>query len=106
MPLWESQMLKLIVASAVVAVSLAGTVQAAQEGLVNVKVGNVAALNDLNIANGTSVAVPIGVAAQVCGVDANVLAQQGQGAIPDCTVNQDQATESFINYVKNHNTSQ
>jgi hypothetical protein len=99
-------MLKSIVTAAVVALGIAGTAQAAQEGLVNVKVGNIAALNDLNIANGTSVSVPIGIAAQVCGVDANVLAKQGQGAIPDCTVNQEQSTESFVNYVKNHSTTQ
>jgi hypothetical protein len=73
-----------------------------QEGLVNVNVGDVKALNDLNIANGTSVQVPVGIAAQVCGVDANVIAKQGQGAVPNCTVGQNQASDSFINYVKSH----
>ena len=41
--------------------------------LVNVALGN------------TVVAVPIGIAANVCGVDANVLAQQAQQGTPSCT---------------------
>ncbi len=41
--------------------------QGNQNGLVNVQIGNVI------------VQVPIGVAANICGVDANVLAQQEQG---------------------------
>jgi hypothetical protein len=57
---------------------------AAQEGLVNVNVSNVA--NDLakNLKVDVSqipvsVQVPVGVAANICNVDANVLAQQKQG---------------------------
>ncbi len=44
-----------------------GQNQGNQNGLVNVQIGNVI------------VQVPIGVAANICGVDANVLAQQEQG---------------------------
>jgi hypothetical protein len=63
----------------------AATGFAAQEGLVNVNISNVA--NDLakNLKVDVSqipvsVQVPVGVAANVCNVDANVLAQQKQGA--------------------------
>jgi hypothetical protein len=101
--------MKTILLASAVAFGLAGGAYAQtqnQDGLVNVAVGDVAALNDIGVLQGTSVQVPIGIAAQVCGVDANVLAQQGQGAVADCEVNQDQATESFINFVKNHQTSQ
>jgi hypothetical protein len=84
-----------------------GSAQAAQEGLVNVKVGNVSALNDIGIAEGTSIQVPIGIAAQVCpDVDANVLAKQKDGSAIDCTVTQDMANEAFINFAKNHKTTQ
>ncbi len=94
-------------ATAIVASLLAiGTSQAAQEGLVNVKVGNVAALNDIGILEGTVIQVPVGIAAQVCGVDANIIAKQGQDAVTDCTVNQDMASKAFINFAKNHNTTQ
>ena len=52
--------------------------QTRQEGLVNVNVANV--LNDLNVdVSNNTVQVPIGVAANVCGVNANVLAQQATG---------------------------
>ena len=72
----------------------------------NVTVGDVAALNDIGIANGTSIAVPVGIAAQVCGVDANVIAKQGQGAVANCKVDQQMASQAFINYAKNHKTTQ
>ena len=62
----------------------------AQGGLVNVNVANV--LNDLEIdllnnsLNNNTVQVPIGVAANVCGVDANVLASQRKAGSPvTCT---------------------
>src|SRR3954454_11483886 len=54
-----------------------------QGGLVNVDVSNV--LNNLdldllnNSLNNNTVQVPIGVAAAVCGIDANVLAHQRKG---------------------------
>ena len=63
--------------------------QAQQSGLVNVDISNVAN----NIARNINVDVsqipvtvqaPIGIAANVCGVNANVLAQQGAGAA-QCT---------------------
>jgi hypothetical protein len=59
-----------------------------QGGLVNVDVSNV--LNDLDLLNNTlnnnTVQVPIGVAAAVCGVDANVLASQRKADSPvTCT---------------------
>jgi hypothetical protein len=57
-----------------------------QGGLVNVDVSNV--LNDLdldllnNSLNNNTVQVPVGIAAAVCGVDANVLAHQRKGDSP------------------------
>ena len=57
-----------------------------QGGLVNVDVSNV--LNDLdldllnNSLNNNTVQVPVGVAAAVCGIDANVLAHQRKGDSP------------------------
>ena len=67
------------------AMSLAGAAFAAQqEGLVNVNISNVA--NDLakNLSVDVSqipvtVQVPVGIAANVCNVDANVLADQKKG---------------------------
>jgi hypothetical protein len=98
---------RIIVAGLLASALSVGIAQAAQEGLVNVKVGNVSALNDIGIAEGTSIQVPIGIAAQVCpGVDANVLAKQKEGAVVDCTVTQDSANEAFINFAKNHKTTQ
>lgn len=65
-----------------------------QGGLVNVDVSNV--LNDLDLLNNTlnnnTVQVPVGVAAAVCGVDANVIAKQRKGntsySCPATTTNQ------------------
>lgn len=62
---------------------------AQQSGLVNVDVSNVANNIARNINVDVSqipvtVQVPIGIAANVCGVNANVLAQQGAGAA-QCT---------------------
>ncbi len=66
-----------------------GPVLAQPSGLVNVSLNNVAN----NIAQNLSVDVsqipvsvqaPIGVAANVCGIDANVLAQQAQGGAANC----------------------
>ncbi len=67
----------------------AGPALSQQSGLVNVSLNNVAN----NIAQNLSVDVsqipvsvqaPIGVAANVCGIDANVLAQQAQGGAANC----------------------
>ena len=65
---------------------------AQQNGLVNVNVSNV--LNNLdldllnNSLNNNTVQVPIGVAANVCGITANVLAAQRKGGdTMTCTAN-------------------
>lgn len=67
---------------AIAAVAAIATPAAAQQsGLVNVDVSNV--LNDLDLLNNSlnnnTVQVPIGVAANVCGITANVLAAQRKG---------------------------
>ncbi len=69
-------------ALATLALGLTGAVQAQQSGLVNVDISNVANNIAQNINVDVSqipvtVQVPIGIAANVCGVNANVLAQQG-----------------------------
>src|SRR3954449_12850986 len=76
----EIFMRKLILASAALA-AMATPAVAQQSGLVNVDVSNV--LNNLDLLNHTlnnnTVQVPIGVAAAVCGIDANVIAHQRKG---------------------------
>lgn len=75
--------------SVLLSACVANVAEAQQSGLVNVDVSNVAN----NIARNINVDVsqipvtvqaPIGIAANVCGVNANVLAQQGAGAA-QCT---------------------
>lgn len=94
-------------AIALAAALTAGTAGAQQQnGLVNVGIGDIEALNDLDIANGTVVQVPIGIAAQVCDVDANVLASEGSDGETVCTVEQEQANDAFINYVTQEQSRQ
>jgi hypothetical protein len=78
-----------VVAASVIALTGMSMAAAQQSGLVNVDVSNVAN----NIAKNINVDVsqipvtvqaPIGIAANVCGVNANVLAKQGTGAA-SCT---------------------
>lgn len=66
-----------------------------QNGLVNVAVGDIG----VDALNNTSVQVPIGIAAQVCGVDANIIARQGDDALADCTVTQESANEAFLTFL-------
>lgn len=70
-----------------------------QEGLVNVGVGDIG----IDALNNTSVQVPVGIAAQVCGVDANIIAEQGDDALTECTVTQESANQAFMNYVSKKN---
>jgi len=91
-------MRKFMIAAAVLAATAtpAAAQLTGQGGLVNVSVSNVdilknflnndqiSALNNLSVP--VTVQVPIGVAANVCGVNANVLAQQKKGTDPvSCT---------------------
>ena len=84
--------MKNIMSAAILASGLAasGAAFAQQAGLVNVSLGDVRPEIAKNINVDVSqipvtVQVPVGVAANVCGVDANVLAQQGQGGTAACT---------------------
>jgi hypothetical protein len=83
-------MRKILFAAAAVALTATPAIAQVsnQGGLVNVDVSNV--LNNLDLLNNTlnnnTVQVPIGVAAAVCGVDANVLAKQRKTDSPvSCT---------------------
>jgi len=87
-------MRKTMIAAALLAAASPAFAQISnQGGLVNVDVSNV--LNNLDLLNGSlnnnTVQVPIGVAAAVCGIDANVIAHQRKGntsySCPAKTVN-------------------
>lgn len=86
-------MRRILIAATVAAGIVAAPAAAQQNGLVNVDVSNV--LNNLNLLNNSlnnnTVQVPIGVAAAVCGINANVIAHQRQGnssySCPAKTVN-------------------
>ena len=83
-------MKNIIVATIVASGFIASSAFAQQAGLVNVSLGDVRPEIAKNINVDVSqipvtVQVPVGVAANVCGVDANVLAQQGQGGTAACT---------------------
>jgi hypothetical protein len=71
-------MIKRTIATAGMALALASGIAVAQqqEGLVNVAVNDTQILNDLKLAAPVTVQVPVSVAANVCGIDANVLAEQ------------------------------
>lgn len=81
--------MKTLIAFAALA-AIATPAAAQQSGLVNVDVSNVLNNLDLDLANNSlnnnTVQVPIGIAANVCGVTANVLAAQKKGDDPvSCT---------------------
>lgn len=89
-------MRKLIVIAAAAALATPAVAQLnTGAGLVNVQVGNVSLLNNFlnktqlaalnNIGVPVTVQVPVGVAANVCGVNANVLAHQKKGGTATCT---------------------
>lgn len=67
--------------------------QGNQAGLVNVTVQEVG--NDNEIIDETVVQVPVGIAAQVCDISANVIAKQ-KDAGSQCEITQEQATEAGI----------
>ena len=78
-----------IAASAAIGLGAALSAQAQQEGLINVDLSNLRAdiAKDINVDVSqipVNVQVPVGVAANVCGVDANVLARQDKGSAPAC----------------------
>lgn len=76
--------------SAVAGLAFGGSVLAQQPGLVTVDIKNVANNIAQNLSVDVSqipltVQVPIGVAANVCGIDANVLTEQARGGVGSCT---------------------
>ena len=80
----------LFAAPFIAALALTPAAMAQQEGLVNVNISNVKAdiAKDLNVdvsaLNKDVIQVPVGVAANVCGVDANVLAEQKKAGDASC----------------------
>ena len=78
-----------IAAFTAMGLSGAAIAQPKQSGLVNVDLSNLRAdiAKDINVDVSqipVNVQVPVGVAANVCGVDANVLARQDTGSTPTC----------------------
>ena len=78
-----------VFASSAITLGAAFSAQAQQSGLVNVDLSNFRAdiAKDINVDVSqipVNVQVPVGVAATVCGVDANVLARQDKGSSPAC----------------------
>ena len=75
---------------------------AQQQGLINVDISNVRTeiAKNLNVNVSqipVTAQVPIGVAANICGVNANVLAQQGRGGSAACAArNTSQALNQFV----------
>ncbi len=62
----------------------AGVSAQQQEGLINVNVSNNEILEELNLSAPITVQAPIGVAANICGVNANVLAEQRRNGDDTC----------------------
>ena len=78
-----------VFAASAIGLGAAFSAQAQQSGLVNVDVSNLRAdiAKDINVDVSqipVNVQVPVGVAANVCGVDANVIARQDKGSTPTC----------------------
>ena len=70
-------MKKIVATAGLVFVLATGAAYAQQQdGLVNVAVSDVNLLNDLKLTAPVTVQVPVDVAANVCGVDVNVLSEQ------------------------------
>jgi hypothetical protein len=68
-----------------------------QEGLVNVAINDPQILNDLQLSAPVTVQVPVGVAANVCGIDANVIAKQKKDQNFSCEAkNNSQALSQFV----------
>jgi hypothetical protein len=75
----------LVVGAALLTLALGSAAFAQQEGLVNVNV------------EGVNVQVPVAVAAQVCDVNINVIAEQyRESEEPVCTIDQETAAEAGI----------
>jgi hypothetical protein len=69
-----------------------------QEGLVNVNVSNNEILEELNLSAPITVQAPIGVAANVCEVNANVLAEQMRNGAATCEARSNsQALTQLVN---------
>ena len=79
----------------------AAPVVVAGGGLVNVAVG----VEDITISDLVDVnaAVPIGVAANVCGVNVNVLAEQLAAGDDTCEIQQDQRAEAALDQINQIN---
>jgi len=78
-----------VIASAAIGLGAALAAHAQQSGLVNVDISNFRPeiAKDIKVDVSqipVNVQVPVGIAANVCGVDANVLARQQQGSAPSC----------------------
>jgi hypothetical protein len=85
--------------AAALGLGLAASVPAQQqEGLVNVNVSDNEILEELNLSAPITVQAPIGVAANVCEVNANVLAEQARNGAAECDAqNSSRALQQLVN---------
>jgi hypothetical protein len=85
--------------AAVLALGFAASLSAQeQEGLINVNISNNEILEELNLSAPITVQAPIGIAANVCGVNANVLAEQRRNGDDTCDAqNSSQALQQLVN---------
>ncbi len=76
----------------------AGAAAQQQEGLINVNVSNNEILEELNLSAPITVQAPIGIAANICGVNANVLAEQRRNGDDTCdATSNSEALQRLVN---------
>ncbi len=94
----EHHMIRTTIATAGLALTLVtGAALAQQAGLVNVAVKDTQLLNDLKLQAPVTVQVPADVAASVCGIDANVIAESSKDASYSCEAKGNaQALSQFV----------
>ena len=84
------------------ALMVSGATAQQQEGLVTVNVSDTEILNELSLQAPITVQAPIGIAAQVCGIDANVLAKQKKDdEAVSCEA--ENSSQAFANLVSKQN---
>ena len=95
----ECQMIRTTIVTAGLALALvAGTAHSQQAGLVNVAVNDAQILNDLKLQAPVTVQVPVDVAANVCGIEANVITESiGKDANYSCEAKSNaQALSTYV----------
>ena len=84
------------------ALMVSGATAQQQEGLVTVNVSDNEVLEELNLQDAITVQAPIGIAAQVCGLDANVIAKQRKDD-ENFSCEAENSSQAFANLVSKQN---